>query len=266
MVPSVSFRSRLIGCVCLCMLTASASLADDPAESATSKFFGARADQASVSFVLQQASPLFGGREFYVSGDGHIVIVDIRRRASQKIVERRFEIEDASKEAGTLIDMIRKADLFGVPLENPIVPRATCSLPPLFILRNGAGDVRALPMIKGAPTKAYEDVCMAVAALMKLTREIEPVYEGDYDATYSPRHFDWTKPILAPCKDIRWAPSATSAEIQKAEEEYLKKVDIQLKELEARKLKDAEKGEPPAETPKPDADHDTPPSGKNDDQ
>ncbi|MCB9863241.1 MAG: hypothetical protein H6820_07790, partial [Phycisphaerales bacterium] len=129
MVSKVSFQPRIIGCICLCMLTASTALADDPPESATSKFLGAVADRGNVSFVLQQASPLFGGREYYVSGEGRIVIVDIRRQPDGEFIERRFEMADASEETDKLIAMIRQVDLLSIPLEQKDQPRRTCSTP-----------------------------------------------------------------------------------------------------------------------------------------
>ena len=238
----------------LCLLSAAASdvVADEPPENATSRYLGAEADRAGVSIVLQAASPLFGGREYYISGEGRIVIVDIRRRPEAAIVERRFEIEKANAQTDEIIRMIRDADLLSIPLERKDRPRASCSTSPLFLMRNAAGTVRSLPLTRGAQTKAYEDICMAIAKLMKLTRDKDPVYEGDYDTKFTPNQFEWTIPILLPGKDIRWAPKATAADIEKAEQEYLKKVEIQLKQLELDRQKEAEKRESPNETPKSD--------------
>lgn len=249
-------QTSIVGGLCLLFIAANDVVGDDPPESATSRFLGAETERAGASFVLQQASPLFGGREYYVSGDGQIAIVDIRRQAQGEIVERRFEIKDANVHTDKLFALIRQVDLLGIPLEQVNKPGPTCTTSPLFIIRNGAGEVRALPLIKGAPTKDYEKVCLAVAALMKLTRGKETVYEGAYEKTYIPKGFEWAKPILDPGKTTRWAPHATPAEIEEAEQAYRKKVELQVKLLEKNRAKAAESRKAP--TAKPDAQKETP--------
>ena len=245
-------RASVVGCFCLLASATSEAKADDLPETVTSRFLGAEADRAGVSFVLQQSSPLFGGREYYISGDGRIVIVDIQRNEQSEIVERRFEFTKHSKQTTLLIEKVRKANLLNTPLEQVNVPGPTCTTPPLFIIRNAAGDIQSLPLIKGAPTKAYEDVMLAVAALANLTLESEPVYQGRYDKTFVPKQFEWTSPILTPGKDIRWAPKATAADIEKAEQEYLKKVEIQLKLIDAARAKRSAESKQPEKDQKTD--------------
>ncbi len=261
-------RFMASACVVVCFSLSGAAakeaMADDPPESLTSQFLGNENQRSGVSFVLQQSSPLFGGREYYISGDGRIVIVDIQRNEQSDIVERRFEFEGLSEQTTALIEGLRQADLLNVPVEQVGVPGPTCTTPPLFIVRNAAGEVRSLPQIKGAPTKAYEDVMLAVAALANLTLEKEPVYQGAYDKAFVPRNFEWTSPILMPGKNIRWAPRATAADIQKAEQEYLKKVEIQLKLIDEARAKSKAGQEQPEKKQTPD--DDSPPKDKKPEQ
>ena len=63
----------VVGCLSILCVSATDVVADEQPENATSRFLGAEADRAGVSFVLQQSSPLFGGREYYISGAGRIV-------------------------------------------------------------------------------------------------------------------------------------------------------------------------------------------------
>ncbi|MCB9858442.1 MAG: hypothetical protein H6818_22415 [Phycisphaerales bacterium] len=241
-------RTCVVGCLCLLLVQAEQVVADEsPQENATSRFLGTEAEVADASLVLQQASPLFGGREYYVSGSGRIVIVDIRRGREPGVVERRFEILDASKQTKAIFQKLQSVDLLGIPLEQADRPRRTCTNPPLFILRNSKGEVRALPMVKAAPTKEFDDVLNAVASLILLTSGREPVHEGAYDTGFIPKGFEWTAPILTPGKEIRWAPHASAAEVEQAEREYREKVAIQLKQLEQNQGKEGAESVQPAD-------------------
>ncbi len=225
---------RVFWAMCGLGLAASEAPAQQPppkAANVTDTFLGPQAGWQGVSFVVAQASPLFGGREYYVSGSGRIVIVDIRRGRDAAVVERRYEINDAA-EATKLIQDIGRADLLGLPVERNDVPPRTCTNSPIFIIRNNAGQIRSLPLLRGAPTQAFDDVLLAVASLMRLTRGLQAVYEGNYDPTYVPKNYNWTRPILGPGKEIRWAPMATEQQLEKAEKAYLEKVQIQLQEIE----------------------------------
>lgn len=226
--------TRLFCALCGLILTADGAFAQQqppkPAN-ATAAYLGPPADWTGVSFVVAQASPMFGGREYYVSGSGRIVIVDIGRSRDANVVERRFEVTNAG-EATKLIQNLGQLDLLNIPVERNDLPAPTCANPPIFILRNNKGQIRSLPLLRGAPTKAFDDVLLAVASLMRLTRETQPVYEGNYDPKYVPKNYNWTRPILGPGKEIRWAPMATEQQNQKAEEAYLEKVQIQLQEIE----------------------------------
>ncbi len=231
-------------------LAANGALAQQPplkAANVTDTFLGPQADCQGVSFVVAQASPMFGGREYYVSGSGRIVIVDIRRSRDANVVERRFEFNDAA-EANKLIQDIGQTDLLGIPVERNDRPPRTCTNSPIFLVRNKKGEIRSLPLLQGAPTEEFDEVLLAVASLMRLTRELKPVYEGNYDPKFIPKNFNWTRPILAPGKEIRWAPMATEQQIEKAEKAYLEKVQIQLQEIE-RVRSGGEEAEPAAEPP-----------------
>ena len=225
--------TRWTGLATLLVLVVSGGLvwAEQPAENGTRVFLGEQSEWEGVAIVVQQSSPLFGGREFYVSGAGRIVIVDVRRNREPGVQERRFELTDAMEETNALIEKVIQANLLEATLERSDRPRPTCSGSPLFILRNADGQIRSLPLIAGAPTEAYDDVLHEVASLMRLTRGKKPVCEGRYDTAYVPESFAWTAEILAPGKDIRWAPQAAEADIARAEQEYSRKVQVQLEAI-----------------------------------
>ncbi len=226
-----------LGCVCLLMMIGGQATAEEPEPTVTEQFFGTEVDGQHAAVVLRQISPLFGGREYYLSEAGRLVIVDIRRDEQGLINERRFEIEKLEEDAAAVFKLMIAKEILAVPLELEDKPGPTCTNPPLMLLRNAAGDVRALPTIKGAPSKAYEDVLMAIAALMQKTRGIEPSYLGNLDEGYVPTGFEWTTPILANGKTTRWAPHATAADVAKAEREYQQKVRLQLQIIEEAKRK-----------------------------
>lgn len=253
MVPNFNRKRLACGGVCLLMMFATQASAEDPAPTATEKFFAQKVEGAHASVVLRQISPLFGGREYYVSAEGRLVIVDIRRDELGVIEERRFEIDKLEKELGKIFELLLSVDILDTPLEEEEKPGPTCSNPPLVIFRNAAGDVHAVPTIQHAPTKAYDDVLMAIAALMQHTRGVEPTYTGTLDTTFVPKGFEWTAPILANGKAVSWAPHASPADLIKAEQEYQKKVRLQLKIIEAKKreaLTPVEKNVPASEKDK----------------
>lgn len=226
----------LIGGLCLLIITSTASAEEDPVENTTTRFFSAKGD-GEIGLVLRQVSPLFGGREYYISSSGRMTIVDIRRKADRSIYERRFELEDLKEQTDQLFDKLGRADVLSMQLEQQAKPGPTCTNPPLLIFTNATGQIESLPLITGAPTKAYDDVLLLIAAMMKHTREVEPTYVGNVDTGFVPNGFEWTDPILSSDKDVLWAPHASAADVAKAEKEYLKKVQIQLKLIEENRQK-----------------------------
>lgn len=198
---------------------------------ATRAFLGPPSEWAHVAIVLHQSSPMFGSQEFYVSGAGEIVIVTVRRDPAVNVLEKRFKLSQTVERATQLIDKIRQASLLDVALEREDQPSATCDNPPFFLMRNGKGEIRALPLIRGAPSAAYGQILQEVVMLRRLTRHIEPVYEGPYDPTYVPKTFAWAANVLGAAKDVPWTRSATAEEIARTESEYWRKVEVQLQQI-----------------------------------
>ena len=192
----------------------------DRSRTYTAAFLGEPTDWKNVTIVVRQISPLFGGREYYIRGNGCVTIVVIKRelRATDNVVESRFVLDNAQEQVTALLRKIRDADLLAIPVEQPDRRPRTCNDPPLFLLRNGAGQVHALPVIRRAPTEVYEDILHEVATLIRLTRDRQPQREGVYDGTFVPSGFEWAAAVLQAARARPWAPVATPEDLARAEE------------------------------------------------
>jgi hypothetical protein len=212
----------------------------DQAANSTSAFLGAPSAWKDVHLVVQQASPLFGGREFYVSGSGTVVIVLVRRGSEIGTIERRFQLSNLLKETSGLFAKMQQGDLLNPDLQESQQPGPTCHNPLLFVVRNGAGEVRSVPTPAGAAKGIFDEVLGDLYALVKLTQEKEPLYEADYNPAFIPKDFVWSTPIVGPRKIVQWVPFATAEERARAEEEYQRKVQLQLDDIARQQVKEEE--------------------------
>ncbi len=210
------------------------------AVNATTAFLGPRSEWKDAAIVVQQASPLFGGREYYVSGTGAIVLVDVRRSLETGTVERRFELADQLELTNKLFATIERGDLLDPNLKVSTAPRPTCRGPVLFIVRNSKGEVHSVLAPEGATRNAYDEVLLDVHSLVRLAYEGNPVYEGDNDPTFIPKDFSWAAPIVGPRKNVSWTPFPTAEERARAEAEYERRVKVQLEEVARKRAKQEE--------------------------
>lgn len=209
----------------------------------TATFLGGEATWSEAMIIARQASPLFGGREYYMWGDGRLIIVDIRRsrEAPNDIVERRYVLSGVRSEATRIFQKFRDTDLLNVPLEMTDRPTPTCTDPPLVILRNAAGEVRTLPLVRGSPTPAFEDVLHDVATLIRLTRGRLPDHQGPYDSGFMPQGVEWAAAALRAARQMPWAPAVTPEENERLEREWREKVRFQLEAIEKAKVQQRER-------------------------
>jgi hypothetical protein len=185
-------------------------------------FLGSESAWGGAALVLHQNSPLFGGREYYLWGDGRLVIVDFRRDLAQpdRVVERRFEMTGRQAEIGEVLRRFVDLDLLGVSLESTGQPGATCSNPPLLMVRNAAGQVSTLPTLRGAPTADYDAFLLQIAALMRFTRGATPVFQGTHDASFVPAGAEWAGASLRAAKQIPWAPAMSPEDGARQDQEW----------------------------------------------
>lgn len=205
----------------------------------TREFLGDEAAWAEAAMVVQQASPLFGAREYYLSGAGDIVVVDVRLDEEVAGLETRFVFTGLKDQVDAIFEKLCNADALNAPAEQADGPAPTCIGPPLLILRSSDGQVRSMPFPRA---EAYEDAWLAVSALKHLIRNAEPVHEGAYQADYIPNGFDWSANLVTPRKQIRWDVKPTAEEQARAEAEYERKAQIQLQAVEQRRQEELRAG------------------------
>lgn len=131
-----------------------------------------------------------------------------------------------------MLDKLVATDLVAAALTRDDQPAPTDAGKPRVLLRNARGDTRQLSTGAGTPSPAFDDFLMSVASLMRLTRGVEPVYEGAPEAGYLPAGFEWAKEPTETEQDTAWAPAASAEEIARAEAEYQKKVELQQQAIE----------------------------------
>ena len=219
-------------CAILISMVAFSGLAFGQAPgSATSQFLVSPATWNKVSVVFHQAGPLFGGLEVFLRGDGAIIIRRMRRGENREMGELRYQLREA-EQAQTILNRVEAADLLTMNLERGLPPLLD-SGQPLLVLQNPAGEQRVFAPA-GAPSEEFENILSSIISLERLASEAALVYQGAVDTAYYPGGFEWVRPVLAPRRDITWAPHAADEEIRKAEEEYQKIRERQLEEIRRR--------------------------------
>ncbi|UCC31507.1 MAG: hypothetical protein JSU86_04365, partial [Phycisphaerales bacterium] len=140
--------TRFSGAVSLLILglAAAGSYAEEIRPNVTGTFLGPASEWDATGIVIHQASPLFGSREFLVTGSGKIVVVYVGRNEEGEIYERRYELADQRDEAHAVIAEIRDVDALQSTRADSIcdLSNTTCGAAPLVMLRNALGEVRSL--------------------------------------------------------------------------------------------------------------------------
>ncbi|MCK4657979.1 MAG: hypothetical protein KAV82_00520 [Phycisphaerae bacterium] len=221
-------------------MSAGPLLAEDTVVNSTSTFLGPETEWAEAAVVIQQASSMFGAREYYISGAGKIVVVDVRPEQEQGFVERRYEFNDRADLLGKLLKQICQGDVLGVAAQrSESEPPPTGITPPLLILRNPKGKTQAVSFPRDGSTQEYEKAWLAVSALKGLIQDAQPHYTGKYAKSFIPQDFVWSAETVLPRRVVHWAPIATAQDNARLQEEYRHKVEIQLQAIEKNRAEKA---------------------------
>lgn len=193
--------------------------------------------------ILQEASPLWGASEIYVSRAGSIVVVDVRRDPDLSAVERRYQLYD-SREAQRALDLLCAGNVLDVEPRSGQDPPGTCIDAPQLIMLGSGGETRVVPFPRNGPSDEYEAAWLNLSELKRKALRGSPVYEGPYAPEYVPEEFLWARPILGPLKAITFTPAADPEDLARAVKDFEARIELQLEAI-ARVRAEEEKGGTP---------------------
>jgi hypothetical protein len=180
--------------------------------------------------IFHQMSPLFGGLEIFVRGDGDVTIRRLRRSEAREIEEVRYHFSDVTRVAG-LFEQVETSDLLTMTVEDPNKPPIVDANPPLILVRGSSGEQRIFETQMQAPSEGFEHIMMSFMSLEMSVSEASVVYYGAPVQDYYPVGFEWTRAQLGTRRNVSWAPSANADEMRKAEQEYEQARQLQLEEI-----------------------------------
>jgi hypothetical protein len=167
----------------LLLLAASVASA---ADNKTSAFLGPVDDWPKCRIVLEDIQGLWGGTAIHLDAAGPCIL-----RIVDRGKERRFEMKQTPDETKALRTTCIDADLLTVKIKERMgVPDEAR---PTIILTNAKGKTFSLAKWANDKVPRFDKVYNALLDLKKKTKDVDPVYEGNWQRDWKPKKQAATK-------------------------------------------------------------------------
>jgi len=178
--------------------------------------------------VIQDGSPLFGLREYYIEGDGSITVIDVLPGAESGAVEKRYEPGRSAARVRKLMEEVCSGDSLREPPNHRAERIHTCSGPPRLYVRNQAGEVLSVAFPRYGRSADHEKAWLTASALREVLVGLAPVHEAPYDPGFVPPAFqDWAATLVLAGRPSRFSRPLSPEQRQRALEDYRRAEEIQ---------------------------------------